>query len=54
MINKNLMFDIAVYFYQNYGISMECLSTRRASISTSGSGSKARDATGYLTSASFS
>ena len=25
MINKNLMFDIAVYFYQNYGISMESI-----------------------------
>ncbi len=25
MINKNLMFDIAMYFYQNYGISMESI-----------------------------
>ena len=25
MINKNLIFDIAVYFYQNYGISMESI-----------------------------
>ena len=25
MINENLKFDIAVYFYQNYGISMESI-----------------------------
>ena len=24
-MNKNLVFDIAVYFYQNYGISMESI-----------------------------
>ena len=25
MVNQNLKFDIAVYFYQNYGISMESI-----------------------------
>ena len=29
MINKNLIFDIAVYFYQNYGISMDDIAFER-------------------------
>lgn len=28
-MNKNLMFDIAVYFYQNYGISMDDIAFER-------------------------
>ena len=28
-MNKNLVFDIAVYFYQNYGISMDDIAFER-------------------------
>ena len=28
-MNKNLMFDIAVYFYQNYSISMDDIAFER-------------------------